>query len=57
MTLIVIDTHALVWYILEPERLSSRALAAFEATAEIGDLAYLSAISIIQALTNIQTIW
>lgn len=48
MSSIVIDTHILVWYILEPERLSENALIAFDNATSKGNLAYFSAISIIE---------
>jgi len=48
MASVVADTHALVWYILEPERLSLNALTAFEQAAANGDLVYSSAISIVE---------
>jgi PIN domain nuclease of toxin-antitoxin system len=49
MASIVADTHALVWYILYPEKLSSKALSALrQAVAHDDSSIYLSAISIVE---------
>jgi PIN domain nuclease of toxin-antitoxin system len=48
MSGIVADTHAVVWYILEPMQLSANARALFEQTALAGEPIYISAISIIE---------
>src|SRR5437588_1370895 len=45
---IVADTHAIVWYIVEPGRLSANARASLEQTALAGEPVYVSAISIIE---------
>jgi PIN domain nuclease of toxin-antitoxin system len=45
---VVIDTHIIVWYLIEPNRLSEAALAALEQAIETGELIYLSAISIVE---------
>jgi PIN domain nuclease of toxin-antitoxin system len=41
---IVIDTHIIVWYLIEPDRLSEAALAALESD----ELIHLSSISIVE---------
>jgi len=49
MASIVADTHTLVWYILYPEKLSSKALLALRQAANHEDSSiYLSAISIVE---------
>jgi PIN domain nuclease of toxin-antitoxin system len=45
---IVADTHAIVWYLVEPERLSQVALDALEGSIAAGDPIYISAISLIE---------
>jgi len=49
MASIVADTHALIWYILYPDKLSSKALSALRQVANHEDsFIYLSAISIVE---------
>jgi PIN domain nuclease of toxin-antitoxin system len=48
MGALVADTHTLVWYLLEPERLSGNAAASLERAELDGDLIYLSAISLVE---------
>jgi PIN domain nuclease of toxin-antitoxin system len=48
MGAVVADTHALIWYIAEPEKLTSEASAAFEQAVESGDPIYISAISVVE---------
>ncbi|AFY92537.1 type II toxin-antitoxin system VapC family toxin [Chamaesiphon minutus] len=45
---IVADTHAIIWYLVEPERLSQVALDALEGAIAAGEPVYISAISIIE---------
>lgn len=45
---IVADTHAIIWYLVEPERLSQVALDALEGTIAAGSPVYISAISLIE---------
>lgn len=45
---VAIDTHIIIWYITEPERLSDAAVAAIEQANSSGELIYLSAISIVE---------
>jgi PIN domain nuclease of toxin-antitoxin system len=45
---LVADTHAVVWYLSEPERLSPSARTAFVEAAETGSRVYLSAISLVE---------
>jgi PIN domain nuclease of toxin-antitoxin system len=45
---IVADTHAIVWYLVEPERLSQVALDALEGSIAAGEPIYISAISLIE---------
>ena len=45
---IVADTHAIIWYLVEPERLSQLALDALEGTIAAGSPVYISAISLIE---------
>ncbi|WP_017317711.1 type II toxin-antitoxin system VapC family toxin [Mastigocladopsis repens] len=48
MTAVVADTHTVIWYIVEPERLSENALLALEQATNTGQSIYLSAISIVE---------
>lgn len=48
MTSIVADTHAIIWYIVEPNRLSSSALEAFEQATNARDFIYFSDISLVE---------
>jgi len=48
MSAVVADTHTLIWYILEPERLSQAAFNALEDATNEGAVIYLSAISIVE---------
>ena len=45
---IVADTHAIIWYLVEPERLSQVALDALEGAIAAGDPVYISTISLIE---------
>jgi PIN domain nuclease of toxin-antitoxin system len=45
---IVADTHAIIWYLVEPERLSQVALDALEGAIGAGSPVYISAISLIE---------
>jgi PIN domain nuclease of toxin-antitoxin system len=45
---IVADTHAILWYLVEPERLSQVALDALEGAIAAGSPVYISAISLIE---------
>jgi PIN domain nuclease of toxin-antitoxin system len=45
---IVADTHAIIWYLVEPERLSQVALDALEGAIAAGEPIYVSAISLIE---------
>ena len=47
---LVIDTHALVWYLTSSPRLSPKALARIEATMVAGDPVYVPAISLIEVI-------
>lgn len=47
MSAVVADTHALVWYLSEPETLSRNAVAAFRQAISSEQPIYLSAISIV----------
>lgn len=48
MSGVFVDTHALIWYLLEPVRLSPAARAALDAAAASGDEIAFSAISIVE---------
>ena len=48
MSSIVTDTHALIWYIFDLNRLSDNALSAFEQAVNTGNPIYVSAISIVE---------
>ena len=48
MNAVVADTHALIWYILEPERLSDSAITIFDQVIDSQGIVYLSAISMVE---------
>lgn len=48
MGAIMADTHAALWSILQPEKLSPPTRAAFEEASLLGDPIYLSAISMVE---------
>ena len=48
MASVVADTHAVLWYLLDPDRLSPAALAAPETVAPSGDVIHVSAISLVE---------
>lgn len=48
MSAIVADTHATVWYLSKPEKLSKTAIETLDQTSQSGQLIYLSAISIVE---------
>ena len=48
MSDIVADTHAAVWYLFEPQRLSADALAAMQAAVASGGTIYVSVISVVE---------
>jgi len=45
---VVADTHAAVWYIVQPDRLSPAARALLKQTSTDGDSIYVSAISMVE---------
>jgi PIN domain nuclease of toxin-antitoxin system len=45
---VVADTHAMLWYIVEPQRLSDAASGAFEEAAVAGSKIHVSAISLVE---------
>jgi len=47
---VVADTHALVWYLIEPARLSNAASAALDASVNSGEKIYVSAISLVELI-------
>lgn len=48
MAAFVTDTHAALWSILQPEKLSTAARAAFEEASLLGDPVYLASISMVE---------
>ena len=48
MTAVVADTHAIIWYLLNPSKLSPDALAAFDQATQNQDLIFLPSISLIE---------
>ncbi|MEH2063586.1 MAG: type II toxin-antitoxin system VapC family toxin [Nostoc sp.] len=48
MTSVVADTHTLIWYIFDLERLSKTALTALEQAVNSGNPIYVSAISVVE---------
>ena len=45
---LVVDTHALVWYLTASPRLSTSALARMEATIAAGDVIHVPAICLVE---------
>ena len=48
MTSVVADTHALIWYVCDPDKLSIPALNALDRATDTGNLIYISAISLVE---------
>jgi PIN domain nuclease of toxin-antitoxin system len=48
MAAVVVDTHAILWYITQDPRLSQKALDALEATTRAGDPIYVPAICLVE---------
>jgi PIN domain nuclease of toxin-antitoxin system len=48
MTGVVVDTHAFVWYFLDPRRLSQTARDAFDQAAAKGDRIFIPAIVLVE---------
>ncbi|MEH2192116.1 MAG: type II toxin-antitoxin system VapC family toxin [Nostoc sp.] len=48
MTSLVVDTHALIWYIFDLNRLSKTALTALDKAVNDGNPIYVSAISVVE---------
>jgi len=50
MSAIVIDTHVLIWYLFEPEKLSFLARDTIETTLDFAHPVYIPAISIVEII-------
>lgn len=50
MGAVVTDTHAAIWYLLEPERLSPQAVAALDGATGAGDPVYMASISLVEVI-------
>ncbi len=50
MSSVVADTHAILWSLLQPQRLSTNALAAFDQARRFGDPVYIASISLVETL-------
>ena len=50
MLSVVADTHAILWSLLLPQRLSANALAAFDQARRLGEPVYVSSISLVETL-------
>jgi len=48
MSAIVADTHAIIWYLSKPEKLSQIAIQTLDQTSQSGQLIYLASISIVE---------
>ena len=48
MSSVVVDTHVLIWYICDPDKLSTSALNALDRATNTGNLIYISAISLVE---------
>ncbi len=53
MTAVVADTHTIIWYIVEPQRLSTNASLRLDQASNTGQSIYISTISIVEYLINI----
>ena len=53
---VVADTHALVWYLVEPSRLSPTAGAALDQAVDVGDGIYISAISLVELVYLVEKV-
>jgi PIN domain nuclease of toxin-antitoxin system len=50
MTAIVADTHTIIWYLQDAQRLSEQATIALENALQAGDPIYIAAISLIEVI-------
>lgn len=50
MTAVVADTHALIWYLCKPNKLSTEALNALDSATNLGELIYISTISLVEII-------
>jgi len=48
MSAVVADTHAIVWYLSNPKKLSETAIQTLDQTSQSGHMIYLSAISVVE---------
>lgn len=48
MTAIVADTHTIIWYLVEPQRLSANAVLSLDQATNTGQSIYISTISIVE---------
>jgi PIN domain nuclease of toxin-antitoxin system len=48
MTAVVADTHTIIWYVAEPEKLSENASFALDRATNTGQSIYVSAITIVE---------
>lgn len=48
MTAVVADTHAIIWYLVEPQRLSTNAVLSLDKATNTGQSIYISTISIVE---------
>ena len=48
MTSVVADTHAVLWALLQPQKLSAKALAAFTHAKLSGDPVYVASITLVE---------
>ena len=50
MTDVVVDTHTVVWYLLEDRRISQKAVAAMDSAVESGYTIYIPAICLVEVI-------
>jgi PIN domain nuclease of toxin-antitoxin system len=50
MSSVVADTHAVLWSLLQPQKLSASALAAFDQARLLGEPVYVASISLVETL-------
>lgn len=48
MAALMLDTHAVIWYLLEDNNLSEKAISSIDKAVESGDTVYISAITIVE---------
>ena len=56
MTSVVADTHALIWYVCDSDKLSTSSLNALDRATDTGNLIYISAISLVEIVIQFSSL-